>query len=87
MLGQAVSSLSSGVSWTDAAYMFFKYDENLIVKVRLRGYNSTRVVRVTDLSEDLSACKVLDAVIHIQFMEHGYHDQFLAADSTGTHFH
>ena len=43
----------------DSAYMFFKYDE--MVKLRLRGYNSRRVVRVSDLSEDLTAQKVLDA--------------------------
>ena len=43
----------------DSAYMFFKYDE--MVKLRLRGYNSRRVVRVADLSEDLTAQKVLDA--------------------------
>ena len=40
-------------------YMFFKYDE--MVKLRLRRYNSRRVVRVSDLSEDLTAQKVLDA--------------------------
>ena len=43
----------------DCAYMFFKYDE--MVKLRLRGYNSRRVVQVSDLSEDLTAGKVLDA--------------------------
>ena len=43
----------------DSAYMFFKYDE--MVKLRLRAYNSRRVVRVSDLSEDLTAAKVLDA--------------------------
>ena len=41
------------------AYMFFKYDE--MVKLRLRGYTSRRVARVSDLSEDLTAAKVLDA--------------------------
>ena len=43
----------------DSAYMFFKCDE--MVKLRLRGYNSQRVVRVSDLSEDLTAQKILDA--------------------------
>ena len=42
----------------DFAYKFFKYDE--MVKLRLRAYNSRRV-RVSDLSEDLTAQKVLDA--------------------------
>ena len=37
----------------DSAYMFFKCDG--MVKLRLRGYNSRRVVRVSDLSEDLTA--------------------------------
>ena len=72
----------------DSAYMFFKYDE--MVKLRLRGYNSRRVVRVSDLNEDLTAQKVLDAekpLIHMQFMEQRYHDQFLVADSIGNHFH
>ena len=39
--------------------MFFKYDE--MVKLRLRGYNSRRVVRVPDLSTNLTAEAVLDA--------------------------
>ena len=43
----------------DPAYMFFKYDE--MVKLRLRGYKSRRVVRTSDLSEALTTRKVLDA--------------------------
>ena len=43
----------------DSAYMFFKYDE--MVKLRLRAYNSRRVVRVSDLSENLTAGTVVDA--------------------------
>ena len=43
----------------DSAYMFFKYDE--MVKLRLRAYNSRRVVRVSDLSKNLTAGTVLDA--------------------------
>ena len=42
-----------------SAYMFFKYDE--MVKLRLRAYNSRRVVRVSHLSENLTAGTVLDA--------------------------
>ena len=47
----------------DSAYMF-KYNE--VVKLRLRAYNSynsRRVVTVSDLSEDLTAAKVLDAKV------------------------
>ena len=67
-----------------SAYMY-----NEMVKLRLRGYNSRRVVRVADLSEDLTSQKVLqrNLLIHMQFMEQRYRDQFLVADSTGNHFH
>ena len=54
----------------DYAYMFFKYDE--MVKLRLRAYNSRRMVRVSDLSEDLTAANLMqrNPPIHMQFMEH-----------------
>ena len=42
----------------DSTDKFFKYDE--MVKLRLKAYNCRRVVRVSDLSEDLTAAKVLD---------------------------
>ena len=72
----------------NSAYMCFKYDE--MVKLRLRGYNSRRVVRVSDLSEDSTAAKKYlmqkNPLINTQFMEQRYHDQFLVASNTGSHF-